>query len=84
MKKSYYFETTVDSNKIIVDNGNELIAHDTKGLLFWYDRYTLLKNQKAKVDKALINGRWYKLAESVKCIDLRNASKQLLLNQINS
>lgn len=86
MKKSYYFESAVDSNKVIETNGKTLLAHDSKGLLFWVDKYELLPNQKAQVDKYLINDKWYKLVNSVFCLDLRfkQGSKQLLLNQSNS
>lgn len=87
MKNNYYFESTVDSNKVISSNGKTLLAHDSKGLLFWIDKYELLAKQDAKVDKYLINGNWYKLVKSVFCLDLRQhkgRKQQLLLNQINS
>lgn len=69
--KTSYFESTVDSNKVISQDGKTLLAHDSKGLLFWVDKYELLAKQDAKVDKYLINGQWYKQVDSVFCLDLR-------------
>lgn len=87
MKNNYYFESAVDSNKVISQNGTTLLAHDSKGLLFWIDKYELLAKQDAQVDKYLILGKWYKRVNAVFCLDLRSNQgrrPQLLLNQINS
>lgn len=86
MKKSYYFESAVDSNKVIETNGNVLLAHDSHGMLFWVDKYILLVNQKdAKQDKYLINGKWYGMVASVFCLDLRkpNPKQKLLVQSIS-
>lgn len=82
--KTSYFESTVDSSKVISQDGKTLLAQDSKGLLIWIDKYELLAKQDAKVDKYLIGDKWYKQVDSVFCLDLRpQQPKQKLLVQSN-
>lgn len=83
MKNSngYYFETVLDANKVVEQNGDYVTIHDTKqGLLFWYDTYKKLAKQNSKVNKALFEGAYYKRVSSI-CLDLRAPKKQNLLSK---
>ncbi len=86
MKNNVYVETELNEafETVMIESAEIVVVFSKRvPLLFWYDTYKLLKNQKQKVDRTLINGKWYKHIES-NCIDARlfkTNKKQLLLTQ---
>lgn len=76
--KNYYAMSTMDANETVVweNDTTKVVTSNKVTLLFWYDVYTLLAKQDAKVDKTEINGKWYKLTDSI-CVDLTNPNAKV-------
>ena len=85
MKSNFYVISELSSKEaVLIEDENKIVVFSKRvPMLFWYDTYVLLANQKANVDKTLINGKFYKYVESA-CIDARlfkTGKPQLLLNK---